>query len=55
LGGQVTGTMEPFQFFGEQVTGMMKQNNVTVSIFYLVSNENDETVTFCGNDAHLWV
>jgi hypothetical protein len=29
------------------------KNNVTVSIFYLVSNGKDVTVTFCGNNGHL--
>jgi hypothetical protein len=30
------------------------ENDVTVTICYLVSNGNDVTVTVCGNDAHLW-
>jgi hypothetical protein len=34
--------------------GAGNKNNVTVSIFYLASNGNDVTVTFCGNDAHLY-
>jgi hypothetical protein len=57
--------MEPFQCFGEAgnqndgtVTiggggGQVTRTVVTVSIFYLVSDGNDVTVTFCGNDAHL--
>jgi hypothetical protein len=43
--------MEPFQFLGEAGN----ENDITVTIFYLVSNSNDVTVTFCGNDAHLWL
>jgi hypothetical protein len=52
LGGQVMKTMELLKsfFFGG---GADKENNVTVSIFYLFSNGNDVTITFCGNDAHL--
>jgi hypothetical protein len=56
--------MDPLQFLGE--TG--SKNDVTFSIFlegrqrercnrynfYLVSNRNDVTITFCGNDAHLF-
>jgi hypothetical protein len=42
--------MKPFQFL-ERVS---KENDVTVTICYLVSNGNDVTVTVCGNDAHLW-
>jgi hypothetical protein len=47
---QVTVTMWPFQFL-ERVSN---ENDVTITICYLVSNGNDATVTVCGNDAHLW-
>jgi hypothetical protein len=46
---QVTATMQPFQFL-ERVSN---ENDVTVTICYLLSNGNDVTVTVCGNDAHL--
>jgi hypothetical protein len=42
--------LKPFQFL-ERASN---EDDVTVTIFYLVSNENDVTVTVCGNDAHLW-
>jgi hypothetical protein len=37
--------------------GAGNENDVTVNIFYLVSNGNDVTVSFCGtgNDAHLCI
>jgi hypothetical protein len=30
------------------------ENDVNITIFYLISKGKDVTVTFCGNDAHLW-
>jgi hypothetical protein len=36
------------------IMGAGNWNDVTV-IFYLVSSRNDVTVTFCVNDAHLYV
>jgi hypothetical protein len=44
------GTMKPLQFS----EGIGNENDVTVTICYLVSNGNDVIVTVCGNDAHLW-
>jgi hypothetical protein len=35
------------------VLGQCNENDVTITICYLVSNGNDVTVTVCGNDAHL--
>jgi hypothetical protein len=44
--------MEPFNFFLRAVAG--NKNDVIVFIFYLVSDGNDVTITFCSNDAQLW-
>jgi hypothetical protein len=40
-----------YKFFGES----SNENDVTVSMFYLVSNRKDVTVTFFGNYVHLCV
>jgi hypothetical protein len=31
------------------------ENNVTITVFNLVCNGKDVTITFCGKDAHLWL
>jgi hypothetical protein len=43
------GRMKPLKFFG----GIGNENDVTITLCYLVSNGNDVTVTVCSNDAHL--
>jgi hypothetical protein len=60
----VTRTMKLLQFLGRTSNGNertvyvfergVNENEVTVSIFYLVSKGNHVIVTFCGKDAHLW-
>jgi hypothetical protein len=55
--------MQTFKFLGGQVKendgtvtifgGAGTKKDVAVSIFYLVSNGDDVTVTLCGKDAHL--
>jgi hypothetical protein len=41
--------MEWFKF----LEGKGNENNKTISIFYVVSNKNIVTITFCSNNAQL--